>query len=500
MASIFHQKYTVKDKNGKTVRKQSKFWYIDYKTAEGTRKRVKGFKDKQATAQLAAKLEKESELAQAGIVDKYKEHRKKLLSEHLRDLKASLMNKGTTEKHAYLVYNRAKAVIESCNFTYISDVSASKTQRYLAERRRDGLSIRSSNFYLQAVKQFCRWLVTDNRTAENPLAYLKGQNPNTDIRHARRALSVDELDRLIRTTAKGQKHSGMTGKERAKLYTLAVSTGLRAGELASLTWQSFNLSDSTPSVTVLAAYSKHRRDDVQLLPLDIAEQFGRWREEINAQGDGKVFGNFDKSNAAKMLRRDLQTAGIAYKDDTGRVVDFHALRHTYITNIVKSGVSAKVAQSLARHSTISLTMDTYTHLTLHDGKAALSGLPKLPDVDNPNSENSKAVALRTGTDNVPLADSPYKPAYKKLTKNAYFDKNKLASDVAIQGADIAKSGGFDISDNPLSSEQLGSDCHPLTTEKRRGRDSNPRYGFIPIRRFSKPLPSATRPPLRVILF
>jgi len=91
--------------------------------------------------------------------------------------KASLVNKGTTEKHACLVYNRAKAVIESCKFAHIADIAASKVQRYLAERRRDGLSIRSSNFYLQSVRQLCRWLVADNRTAENPLAYLKGQNP-----------------------------------------------------------------------------------------------------------------------------------------------------------------------------------------------------------------------------------------------------------------------------------------------------------------------------------
>ena len=93
----------------------------------------------------------------------------------------------------------------------------------------------------------------------------------------------------------------------------------------------------------------------------------------------------------------------------------------------------------------------------------------------------------TGTDDLP-ADSAYKPAYKKLTKNAYFDKNKLALDVTIQGANTTKSGGFDISDNPISNEQLGIDCHPMTTEKRRGRDSNPRCGCIPTRRFSKPLP------------
>ena len=50
MASILKQSYTVKDKNGKRIRKKSAFWYVDYKTAEGIRKRVKGFKDKAATA------------------------------------------------------------------------------------------------------------------------------------------------------------------------------------------------------------------------------------------------------------------------------------------------------------------------------------------------------------------------------------------------------------------------------------------------------------------
>jgi integrase len=384
MASIFRQQYTARDANGKKVKCKSQYWYIDYKTADGTRKRVKGFKDKTATVQLVAKLEREAEQAQVGIIDKYKEQRKKPLVEHLNDFRASLENKGTTEKHACLVYNRAKAVIECCKFAYIADIAASRVQRYLAERRRDGLSIRSSNFYLQAIKQFCRWLVADNRAAENPLTYLQGQNPKTDIRHSRRALSVDELNKLIKSTAQGQKHSGMTAKERTMLYRLALTTGLRAGELASLTWQSFNLMDSTPSVTVLAAYSKHRRDDVQLLPLEVAEQFRKWQQEVNTQENNKVFGKFDKSYAAKMLRKDLKAAGIAYKDDAGQVVDFHALRHTYITNIVKGGASVKVAQSLARHSTVNLTMDTYTHLNLHDGKAALSGLPKLPDEDSPD--------------------------------------------------------------------------------------------------------------------
>ena len=90
------------------------------------------------------------------------------LLEHLTDFKQSLLDKGDTEKKAKLVYNRTKAIVDNCNFVYLSNISASKVQRYLAERRRGGLSIRSSNFYLQAIKQFLNWMVANNRIAENP--------------------------------------------------------------------------------------------------------------------------------------------------------------------------------------------------------------------------------------------------------------------------------------------------------------------------------------------
>jgi len=49
--------------NGKKVKKQSHCWYIKYRDAEGIERRVKAFKDKAASQQFAAKLEKEAELA-----------------------------------------------------------------------------------------------------------------------------------------------------------------------------------------------------------------------------------------------------------------------------------------------------------------------------------------------------------------------------------------------------------------------------------------------------
>lgn len=95
MASIFRQRYTVKDKAGKTIRKQSKYCYIDYKTSDGTRKRLKGFKDKSATTQFAAELERKAELARAGIVDRYAKYRKTPLKEHLDDYRHNMVDRET---------------------------------------------------------------------------------------------------------------------------------------------------------------------------------------------------------------------------------------------------------------------------------------------------------------------------------------------------------------------------------------------------------------------
>jgi integrase len=50
------------------------------------------------------------------------------------------------------------------------------------------------------------------------------------------------------------------------------------------------------------------------------------------------------------------------EDGEGHHADFHALRHTFITSIMKSGINPKTAQSLVRHCTIDMTMNVYTSL------------------------------------------------------------------------------------------------------------------------------------------
>lgn len=68
---------------------------------------------------------------------------------------------------------------------------------------------------------------------------------------------------------------------------------------------------------------------------------------------------------------------LRYKDTLGRYADFHANRHTFITNLGRDGVNSKTAQNLARHSDIRLTMNVYSHTDLAEKTEAVRRLPGL---------------------------------------------------------------------------------------------------------------------------
>ena len=57
---------------------------------------------------------------------------------------------------------------------------------------------------------------------------------------------------------------------------------------------------------------------------------------------------------------------------------FHSCRHPFITNLERAGAHPKVAQTLARHSDIRLTLNVYTHAELADQTKAIEELPGPP--------------------------------------------------------------------------------------------------------------------------
>ena len=64
------------------------------------------------------------------------------------------------------------------------------------------------------------------------------------------------------------------------------------------------------------------------------------------------------AHTARAIDADLKAAGIEKWTHEGKI-DFHAIRVAYINFVFESNASAKETQTLARHSTLDLTMNVY---------------------------------------------------------------------------------------------------------------------------------------------
>jgi len=161
-----------------------------------------------------------------------------------------------------------------------------------------------------------------------------------------------------------------------------------------------------------------------------------------------------------MFREDLEAAGIPCRDDSGCVVDFHRLRHTFVSNLATGGVHPKTTQAMARHSTIALTIDRYSHSYRDEQAAALTVLPDLPD-------SQRQAARATGTDDAQAGK-----------KNLAFclAQNEQRGSIS-RGADrpAASMGRSDQThNNPCQSHEKRDSA---SLDNRRGGDSNPRYSY-----------------------
>ncbi len=439
---------TYKDKAG--LKRQAAKWYVEFRDHLERIRRVPGFTDKGQTEELGRKLLKlvaaranteapdlsmsrwleslpqriRAKLVEIGLLEGRTVAATKPLVEHLTDFQQHLRAKGATVKHVHMVHQRARDLFEGCGFRHWSDVHVAAVERWLAELmttprktavvqttgQSKGRSVQSRNFYLQAAKQFCRWMVRDGRAATNPLDYIGMLNVATDRRHDRRALSIDELKRLLATTVGNGDRFGVPAAERALLYRFAAETGLRASELRSLTRASFRFGRNLATVTVEAGTSKRRRRDELPIRPDTAESLRALLATKLPKAEAFTVPSSDET--ANMLRADLQASRDAWLneattfeeraererspfltpvDEAGQHVDFHALRHTFLTNLARSGVQPATAQRLAHHSDVRLTLGRYTHVDLGEQYEALKLLPDLSDAPR---ESSRA----TGTD------------------------------------------------------------------------------------------------------
>jgi len=212
------------------------------------------------------------------------------------------------------------------------------------------------------------------------------------------------------------------------IYKTLVLTGLRKGELASLAVGQLVLDADPPFLVLNAADEKNRKGSTIALRADLAADLRQWLGGKAKAGQGEAVGLGGHvlrlpaagptlppdtpiftvpAGLVRILDRDLALAGIPKRDERGRTVDVHAMRHTFGTLLSKGGVTPRTTQAAMRHSDVNLTMNTYTDPKLLDVAGAMEALPALPLGTGTQGE---AVAVSaTGTDD--LTPSPLVPVF-----------------------------------------------------------------------------------------
>ena len=306
---------------------------------------------------------------------------------------------GRAETHIADTTRYIRLICDAEGFNHSGDITADGVNHYANELKGKGRSARTQQAYLAAIKAFTRWLTDGHKLPRDPLSSVRKPNPKTDRRLERRMLLPDEWQWLRPATLdEGVERYGMLPGERVLLYAVAIETGLRAAELRSLRRGRLYLDGSQPYVTCKAGSTKNRGLAKQYIRPALAAEL--LQHVSNKAPRAPVFAMPPKEDAASMLRGDLADArrvwvqaAVDSQDRLGReqsdfliaanhdgeILDFHSLRHTTGAWLAMVGEHPKVIQTIMRHSTVSLTMDTYGHLFPGSEAAAVAKLDDLCD-------------------------------------------------------------------------------------------------------------------------
>ncbi len=304
-------------------------------------------------------------------------------SGHLADYRNNLEAEERTKDHIRESINHIARLFDSQNVLYTTDITFSRIQKYLAEFRATGVSAARVNAAISAIKAFCNWMVKEERMITNPANRVKKLNIKIDRRYKRSVLTQIEIDRLFEVLPNTESHNGLDYQSRGIIYKLALKAGLRWNEIYTLMRSDFGLDTEPATVTIRAQNEKARRGATLPLESSLADDLRNYFSANSSAQNSKAIKGMWKKRGAEMLRKDLMTARINPKRESGKVIDFHGLRHTYGTALAQAGVMPAHLKSLMRHSNVQLTMEYYTHLSIDDlnEEIAKISLPKSIDAE-----------------------------------------------------------------------------------------------------------------------
>ncbi|RLU30208.1 tyrosine-type recombinase/integrase [Streptococcus iniae] len=218
----------------------------------------------------------------------------------------------------------------------------------------------------------------DNNPALNVVLPRKKKREKTSLKYFDNTELKKFLDYLD-----GLNQSNYRHHFEVTLYKFLLATGCRINEALALSWSDIDLESSSLSITkTLNRYvevntpksqASIRTIDIDKATVLMLKQY-RNRQRIQGLEIGLVpdivFSDFinkyvNDQTLYTRLRTHFKRAGVSN-------IGFHGFRHTHATLLYNAGIDPKTLQHRLGHSTISMTLDTYSHLSKENAKKAVS--------------------------------------------------------------------------------------------------------------------------------
>jgi integrase len=381
--------YLVKDALGR-----SPYWIAAYKLADGRQRRKSTKCTDKRQARIVLHGFEEAELiggagSQAGPVEQQlrnafddvlfrftgRKPYRPTIHDHIADwLKAE---EKTIEGSSLKRYRQVLAAFESFLGLRARDsLEALSKDVFLAYRDRlqaDGHSARGINQTFKILRRPFKVAFDEGLIAYNPIGAIKRLK---SVGAEKGIFTPEQIVRLLKAAP---------SDEWRALIALGYYTGGRLMDLARLTWGAVDRTQNT-----IGFKQKKTGGDV-VVP--IHPELGRYLDKLS-RGIGKAQilpslsgkSGTGKSGLSLAFKRIMATAGIEAGVARKRVgaagrnvskLSFHALRHSFTSELARAGVAPEVRQLLTGHSDLS-SHKAYTHLELDTLTRAVTSLPCLP--------------------------------------------------------------------------------------------------------------------------
>ena len=332
---------------GSVYRRKDGLWVGQYviKTPEGTKtKYIYSKSRKEAAANLAKAIaDRDSGLVFDSGSLSVEEYLIRWLNAVRGTVRERTWKRSEEIVRIHLVPSLGKTRLDRLNALQLQSLYRSKLESGLSAR-----TVRMIHTTLhKAMKQAVKWSLIPRNVTE-------AVNPPREQKKEIRPLDEDQVKRLLKA-AEGDKLEA--------LYILAITTGMRSGELLGLRWEDVDLEAGTLQVRrtvfngqIEAPKTQKGKRSIKLTQTSITAlrkhpRVSKWIFCTKA-GTPMSVHNLHRRSWKPLLKK------TALPLDTR----FHDLRHTCATLLLTKGVHPKIVQELLGHSSISITLDTYSHV------------------------------------------------------------------------------------------------------------------------------------------